>query len=90
MQESSESLCLELAPCHFYVHSSCQRNTRLGQHQWGREVYSPVVDGEGRLNICRTIIESTSGGMLGIMAVCAKSSDWVRRRLTELSRATVR
>lgn len=65
-------------------------NTKLGQHQWGREVYSPMEDGEGRLNICRTIIESISGGMLGVMAVCAQSSGWVRRRLTELGRAAVR
>lgn len=57
MQESSESLCVELLSWHFYVHSNGQRISWVQGYTSlkSRAVYPPMGDGEGRQSICRTI-----------------------------------
>lgn len=73
VQESSESLCLELLSWHFYIYSNWQRRSwGQGQHWWDRGMYPPLGDGEGKLNICRTV------------RVCLKGYVWDHRCVYEV------
>lgn len=73
VQESSESLCLELLSWHFYIYSNWQRRSwGQGQHWWDRGMYPPLGDEEGKLNICRTV------------RVCLKGYVWDHRCVYEV------
>lgn len=59
-----------------------------GQHD-GRQVYPPMSEWERESEHLQDNNRVHPRGMLGTMAVCLKSPDWIRRRLIELSQTTV-